>query len=95
LELWSEKEARKKGEIMKDAVRGNPELSRKINQRLILNLVKKYGPVSRAELSTRSGLSAPTVSSIIDQLLADRYVAEIGLGSSRRGRRPVLLTLDE
>lgn len=80
---------------MKDAIRGNPELTRKINQRLILNLVKKYGPVSRAELSTRSGLSAPTVSSIIDQLLSEHYIREIGLGSSQGGRRPVLITLDE
>lgn len=80
---------------MKGAIRGNPELTRKINQRLVLNLVKKYGPISRAELSTKSGLSAPTVSSIVEQLVSERFIAEVGLGSSQGGRRPVLLTLDD
>ncbi len=55
------------------AVRGS---TRVINRRLILNYIRKYGPLPRVVISEKLDLSRPTVSSIIDELLHDGWVKE-------------------
>jgi len=40
--------------------------ARDINRRIVLNLIRKHQPVSRADLSRRSGLQRSTVSAITD-----------------------------
>ncbi|MCI4444465.1 MAG: ROK family transcriptional regulator [Candidatus Aminicenantes bacterium] len=63
----------------------------KLNSRKILKLIRDNPSISRAEISRRTGLSAPTVSRIVDDLIEDGLVEEIGVGSSSCGRRPNLL----
>ena len=46
------------------------ETARDINRRIVLNLIRKHQPVSRAELSRHSGLQRSTVSVIAEQLIA-------------------------
>src|SRR5207248_228584 len=41
---------------------GSPALMRALNQRALLDLLRRDGPLSRAELARRTGLSKPTVS---------------------------------
>ena len=53
---------------------GKPELLAGINQRLILDDLRKLGPRSRADLSRDLGLSFPSVSSNVETLLAQGFI---------------------
>lgn len=66
---------------------------RDINRRIVLNYVREREPVSRAELARETGLQRSTISTIIDALVADRMMKEVGEGESTGGRRPTLLRL--
>ena len=46
------------------------ETVRDINSRIMLNLVRKHQPVSRADLMRYSGLQRSTVSAIAERLIA-------------------------
>jgi predicted NBD/HSP70 family sugar kinase len=71
------------------------ETARDINRRILLNLIRKHQPVSRADLSRQSGLQRSTVSAITDELIADRWVKEGAVGFVPRGRKPIHLHLNE
>jgi predicted NBD/HSP70 family sugar kinase len=68
--------------------------ARDINRRIVLNLVRKLQPVSRADLARQSGLQRSTVSAIAEELIADRWVTEGALGHLPRGRKPTFLHLN-
>jgi predicted NBD/HSP70 family sugar kinase len=68
--------------------------ARDINRRILLNLIRKHQPVSRADLARHSGLQRSTVSAIAKQLIADRWVTEGAAGHLPRGRRPTFLHLN-
>jgi glucokinase-like ROK family protein len=70
---------------------GNARLISELNKVNITNLVRDNDGISRADLAKRSGLSAPTISRIIDGLLREGLVTEIGAGVSHGGRKPTLL----
>ena len=53
------------------------ETARDINRRIVLNLIRKNQPVSRAGLARTSGLQRSTVSAITEQLIEERWVTEI------------------
>ncbi len=71
------------------------ETARDINRRIVLNLIRKHQPVSRAELSRQSGLQRSTVSAITEDLISERWVKEGALGFLPRGRKPVHLHINE
>jgi N-acetylglucosamine repressor len=75
-------------------LRGSRSLSRDLNASLLIELVRRFGPISRAELSRQSQISAPTVSAIVGQLLARGTFSEVALAPSSGGRPPVLLQLN-
>jgi len=66
-------------------------LMRELNERIVLNLIRQDGPISRADLARRSNLSRSTVSNIIAPLLAAQIVREVGAGDSHGGRRPIMI----
>lgn len=70
------------------------EIARDINRRVVLNLIRKHQPVSRAALARLSGLQRSTVSAITEQLIQGRWVAEGARGHLPRGRKPTLLHLN-
>ncbi|GIV81522.1 MAG: transcriptional regulator [Anaerolineae bacterium] len=72
----------------------NHHLMRDINRALILNHLRLAAPQSRAELAERTGLTRSTVSSLVDELIADNLVHETGVAPSRGGRRGTLLALN-
>ncbi|MCL5676610.1 MAG: ROK family transcriptional regulator [Firmicutes bacterium] len=72
-------------------VSGKPELIRRINRTLILDLLRREGPLSRSDLAARTGISLPAVSRTVAELVADLWVSEIGEGVSSGGRRPIVL----
>lgn len=69
---------------------------RELNRSLVLDLIKKSSPISRAALAEASSLAKPTVSVIVEDLIASGVVREVGVGPSTRegGRPPVLLEFD-
>jgi predicted NBD/HSP70 family sugar kinase len=67
---------------------------RDINSRIMLNLVRKHQPVSRADLMRYSGLQRSTVSAIAERLIVDRWLREGEFGSLPRGRKPTFLRLN-
>ena len=70
------------------------ETTRDINRRIVLNLIRKNQPISRASLARRSGLQRSTVSAITERLVAERWVAEGAVGNVPRGRKPTFLHLN-
>ncbi len=70
------------------------ETARHINRRIVLNLIRSRQPISRADLARFSGLQRSTVSLIIEELMADKWVVEGATGRLPRGRRPTFLRLN-
>lgn len=70
------------------------ELLKAINRTSILNIIKTYGPIARADIAQRANLSPATVTSLTAELIRDGLIYEKQEGSSRGGRPPVLLALD-
>ncbi len=70
------------------------ETARDINRRILLSLIRKHQPVSRADLSRHSGLQRSTVSSITGELIAERWVTEGAVHDLPRGRKPTFLHLN-
>jgi len=66
---------------------------RDINRQIVLNYVRDRSPISRAEIARQTELHRSTVSVIVDELLADGMIVEIGSGESTGGRKPKLYEL--
>lgn len=64
---------------------------RNANKRTVLGLIYQRTTLSRADISRQTGLNRATVSSLIDELISDHFVVELGLGTSNGGRKPILL----
>ncbi|MEA2174190.1 MAG: hypothetical protein QOD00_1782 [Blastocatellia bacterium] len=78
---------------LKTAQAARSNTIRGINRRIVLNYVRERGPISRAEIARETELQRSTVSTIVDALVEDGLVEEIGAGESTGGRRPTLLRL--
>lgn len=68
-----------------------PSAVRAHNLSLALNLIRDRGSISRAEITAITGLSAPTISALVNVLIDGDFVREAGIGISSGGRRPILL----
>ena len=66
-------------------------LMRELTRALVLQLIRREGRISRADIAKHTQLSRSTVSSIITDLLEDSLVTETGIGTSKGGRRPIIL----
>ena len=71
--------------------KGSPELMHKLNTSIVLEIIKRSGPISRTELAKETRLSNPAVSSLIAPLIRDGIVEEIGTADSTGGRPARLL----
>jgi predicted NBD/HSP70 family sugar kinase len=60
----------------------------------ILELIRKKGPISRAEISRVLGLNIVSVSNYLDFYINKKMVLEVGFDVSSGGRRPELLELN-
>lgn len=66
-------------------------LMKKINKSIVLELLRKASPLSRAEVAKTTGLTKATVSTLVAELMEESLLYEIGTGESSGGRKPVLL----
>lgn len=64
---------------------------RRMNRATVLRIVRDMRTTSRIDIAQVTGLNKATVSNIVDELIADQFVHEVGYGSSSGGRKPILL----
>ena len=69
-------------------------LVRKFNTSVVLDILRRQAPVSRAEVAACTGLNRSTISSIVNGLLNEGLVQETILQSDRVGRPGMLLELN-
>jgi glucokinase-like ROK family protein len=67
---------------------------RKLNTAVILDILRRFAPLSRAELAAHTGLNRSTVSIIVNSLIEEGFVQEADLQSSKIGRPGMLLVLN-
>lgn len=72
----------------------NLKYAREHNFRIVLESVRLFGPISRAELARRTGLTAQTVSNISRGLLEDGLILEGERKQSGRGAPSTHLMLN-
>jgi predicted NBD/HSP70 family sugar kinase len=65
---------------------------RQVNRSVVLDLIRETDTISRPELARRSGLTKPTVAAIVEELIRDDVVRELGYTTSAgSGGRPARL----
>lgn len=72
-------------------ITGNKGLIRDINSRLVLETIINSKFISRAALSKKLGLTKATISAIVQDLINNNLVTEIGSDDTTLGRKPILL----
>ncbi|MGC7872951.1 ROK family protein [Desulfosporosinus sp. SYSU MS00001] len=65
-----------------------------LNKSTILNVVRQYGPISRARIAKLTKLTPPTVTNLVSELIESKLVIEGTLGESTGGRKPILLRIN-
>lgn len=79
----------------KKPVRGaNVTDLRQSNAALVFRLLQQHSPCSRADLARLSGLTAPTVSAVVDDLRRRNLVKLGGQGVSTGGRPPTIVEIN-
>lgn len=61
------------------------------NKRLVLKTIYDHSASSRADVARWTGLTRPTVSNTVTELIAEGLVEEVGQGQSDGGKPPILL----
>ena len=67
---------------------------RNFNEGLVLKTIEENGSISRADIGKLIGLTPPTVSAIVKDLMVRDIVQEIGKGDSSGGKKPILLKIN-
>jgi glucokinase len=71
---------------------GRPSLLRHTNALRVLKLLRETGSCSKADLVRASGLSAPTITNVVGDLLAADLIKPLGEGESNGGRPPDMIS---
>ncbi len=71
----------------------NHELTKLHNLRLILRTIYDAGTISRAEVARATKLTPTSVSDLVEVLISQKLVQEVGFGVSVGGKPPTLITI--
>src|SRR3954453_2627226 len=72
-----------------------PSSIRAVNRSIVLELIRRRQPISRADLARLTGIFRSSVSDIVDELIAEDLVMEERAVPSKRGRVPMSLRLND
>jgi predicted NBD/HSP70 family sugar kinase len=72
-----------------------PGAARQHNRRIMIQALRRYGGLSRAELSRITGLTPQSIANIVGALIGDRLVREAGRQKTSRGQPPITIELCE
>ncbi len=68
---------------------------KKSNMRMVFGLIHKYNVISRADIKKITSLSATTVSSLVEDLIDEKFVIECGVKETNKsGRKAIMLTVN-
>lgn len=73
--------------------RATRDTPREVNRRIVLNLIREHGPVSRADLARMMGIARGMITPLVNELLEEDLIYEGRTARTARGRRPTLLHL--
>ncbi len=76
-------------------ITGSQEYIRDMNRRLVLETIIQQNPISRANLSKQLHLTKATISAIVQELIDQELVKEIGSADTSKGRKPILLRFNQ
>src|SRR5512133_2297979 len=69
------------------------QLTKQHNRDLVLRTIFAHDSISRAEVARVTNLTRTTVSDVVNGLLAEGLVEEVGRGESIGGKTPILLSI--
>lgn len=72
----------------------NQEFGRPYNRRIVLRTIRQFGPIERADIARRVGLTVQTVANIIRELEELGLVTGVRTHKKSRGSPPMSLTLN-
>lgn len=75
-------------------VLGDSKIFKNKNALKLLELIKNNENISRAELAKRTNLTPASITKIIQKLISEAVIVELGLGDSTGGRPPKILRLN-
>jgi predicted NBD/HSP70 family sugar kinase len=83
------------GRTLRQGTKVLPEHARGHNRSLVLQTLFHQGAMSRADLSRETGLTRVTISDLVPELIADGFVAELGVReASGPGKPAIVVDLD-
>lgn len=68
--------------------------SRRMNRRLILNLLRQEGAMPRSEIAFRTGLSSAAVTFVVSDLVSENILLEGETTKGAAGRRPIPININ-
>jgi len=74
-----------------EGVTTNGKVMGGLNESLVVNMIRRRGPISRVDIAKLTGLTAPTVTNVSGKLIEAGLIQEYMVGEYSGGRRPVLL----
>ncbi|MGE5615174.1 MAG: ROK family transcriptional regulator [Bacillota bacterium] len=77
------------GDGMHSSRNASTTVIREINRKQVLSCIRQSGPMPRVDIVNRTGLSKPTVTRVIEQLISEGLLVETGIISTSRGRHPI------
>jgi predicted NBD/HSP70 family sugar kinase len=76
------------------ALKGDPSTSRALNRRLVLDQLRRNGPMSRTDITAAVGLSPAAITFVTAELIEQGLLREGPAKPGAGGRRPVPLDID-
>ncbi|MCL5038615.1 MAG: ROK family transcriptional regulator [Firmicutes bacterium] len=73
---------------------GSKQLIKDLNISVVVDTIRKHEPISRVDIAELTRLGRSTVTGIVNLLLKEELIVEVGSAESRGGRKPVLLKLN-
>lgn len=70
---------------------GDRAMIRELNTSIVLDCIRRQGPISRAQIARVTGMGRSTISGIVAFLLEKGLVETVGAGTSTGGRKPEIL----
>ncbi|BBH23816.1 transcriptional regulator [Paenibacillus baekrokdamisoli] len=79
---------------MKQMVKQDQEVIKQHNKHLVLDVIRKHRPISRAEISKATKMSATSIGRIVNELTSEGLVKETALTSTGVGRKAIKLDIE-
>lgn len=80
--------------VRSENVPSGPAFTRQVNRQAVMEAILRGRVISRARMADATGLSKPTVSEIVSDLLAEGWIRQAGETSGRAGRTASLYELN-